>query len=337
MKEKLKAAVIGAGHMGRHHMRVYSELDDVELLAVVDTDLSKAEEYSRRYKCQAFSDVADVIGKVDIASVATPTVSHLKVAQILIENGIHVLIEKPLAKDTDEGRKIIELAKKHGVVVQVGHTERFNPVVEAIHKFEVTPQFIETHRISPFTFRSADIGVVFDIMIHDIDVVLSLVKSKVDKVDAVGVAVLGRNEDIANARLIFENGCVANLTASRLALKTERKIRVFSQEAYLSLDYQKRTGIIIKKSSNLDFLRLARERGLNDLAEVAGMDYSKLVKVEPLMLPDEEPLKAEVEDFIMAVRTGRMPKVPVEAGYAAIEVAERIVKSIKGHAWALDV
>ncbi len=172
-------------------------------------------------------------------------------------------------------------------------------------------------------------------MIHDIDVVLSLVKSKVSEVDAVGVAVLGENEDIANARLVFEDGCVANLTASRLALKTERKIRVFSQEAYLSLDYQKKTGVAIKKSANLDILKLAREKGIESLAELAGMDYSKLVRVEPLVLPDEEPLKAEILDFVKAVLTGTSPSVPVEAGYAALDIAERIVSSIEKHAWAI--
>jgi len=335
MTKKLRAAVVGAGHMGRHHVRVYSQLPQVELVGVVDANLQRGREMAQQYNCRAFADVSEVLDQIDIASVAVPTIYHLQVASPLIEAGKAVLIEKPLAVNSDECAKILELAKKYNVIVQVGHTERFNPVVRAMKRLEMHPRFIETHRISPFTFRSADIGVVLDMMIHDIDIVLSLVGRRPAQVEAVGVSVLGANEDIANARLTFDNGCVANLTASRLALKTERKIHVFSQEAYLSLDYQKKTGIAIKKDANADILQMAREKKIEDLAQLAGYDYSKLVKFEPIMITDEEPLRAELEAFVGAVMNQTEPEVTAEAGLAAVETAERIVKSIASHNWKL--
>ncbi len=332
---KLRAAVVGAGHMGKHHVRIYSQLPGVELVGVVDANAERAGEMAGQYHCRAFHDVAEILDNIDIVSIAVPTIYHLDVAAPLIEAGKAVLIEKPLAPDSAQARQILDLARKHNTIVQVGHTERFNPVVRAMRRLGIQPRFIETHRISPFTFRSADIGVVLDMMIHDIDIVLSLVGQCPSAVDAVGVAVLGSHEDIANARLTFPNNCVANLTASRLALKTERKIRVFSEQAYLSLDYQKKTGIAIKKDANADILKLAREKKIDDLAQLAGSDYTKLVKVEPIMITDEEPLRAEIESFIAAVQNHTEPEVSAEAGVAAVETAERIVASIKDHNWKL--
>lgn len=333
--KKLRAAVIGTGHMGRHHVRVYSEMPQVQLVGVVDANAERAAEMAGKFNCKPFTDISQVLDQIDIASVAVPTIHHLKVAEPLIRAGKALLIEKPLAPDSEQGRKILNLAREFHATVQVGHTERFNPVVRAMRRLEMTPRFIETHRISPFTFRSADIGVVLDMMIHDIDIVLSLVGKVPVNVDAVGVAVLGKFEDIANARLTFDDGCVANLTASRLALKTERKIRVFSNQAYLSLDYQKKTGVAIKKDANADILELARERKIDDLAQLANNDYSKLVKVEPIVITDEEPLRAELESFVNAVKSGSEPEVSAQAGLNAVETAERIVKSISEHNFKL--
>jgi len=276
-----------------------------------------------------------LLGRVQAVTVAVPTVAHLRVARPFLERGVAVLIEKPLAPDSTAARELHAVARRHNTLLQVGHTERFNPVVRAMHQMKVEPQFIETHRISPFTFRSADIGVVMDMMIHDIDIVLSLVRSRPARVDAVGVSVLARHEDIANARVTFETGCVANLTASRLALKTERKIRVFSQEAYLSLDYQKKQGLAIKKDANLDLLKLARERNAEDLSQLAGVDFGSMVKVEPLLVDDVEPLRAELQAFLRSVRTGEPPAVSAEEGAAAVELAERIVAAIKEHDWKI--
>jgi predicted dehydrogenase len=247
-----------------------------------------------------------------------------------------VLIEKPLAPNVADAEQIAELAARHNVLVQVGHTERFNPAVQAVERLGVQPKFIETHRISPFTFRSADIGVVFDMMIHDIDILLHLMRDEVVRVDAVGVNVLGPHEDIANARVSFRRGAVANLTASRLALKTERKLRVFAEKAYVSLDYQKKVGVAITLDRNLDVLKLAREKNIEDLSQMAGLDFGKMVHVEPLQIDDQDPLRTELETFVECVRTHKRPPVSVEDGVAAVRLAEQIVQSIATHAWDGD-
>jgi predicted dehydrogenase len=321
--------------MGRHHARVYHELPEAELLGVVDSDLARAQAIAAPYNVPALASIEPLLDKVKAVTVAVPTVAHLAVARPLLERGIAVLIEKPLAPDSETCRTLIESATRGRALLQVGHSERFNPVVRAMTRMQVRPQFIETHRISPFTFRSADIGVVMDMMIHDIDIVLSLVRARPARVDAVGVSVLARHEDICNARVTFEGGCVATLTASRLALKTERKIRIFSTEAYLSLDYQKKVGIAIKKDANLDLLKLAREKDASDLSQLAGVDFGSLVKVEPLQVDDVEPLRAEIQSFLTAVRTGSEPEVSAEDGAAAVDLAERIVAAVQEHDWKL--
>jgi len=331
----IPVAVVGTGHMGRHHVRVYHELPEAELVGIVDQNLERATELAEKFSTIRYDSIEPLLGKVKAVSVAVPTVAHLDVARPFLENGIAVLIEKPLAPDSATARQLLETARKHNTLLQVGHTERFNPVVQSMNQMQVAPQFIETHRISPFTFRSADIGVVMDMMIHDIDIVLSLVKAKPIQVEAVGVNVLATHEDIANARVTFEGGCVANLTASRLALKTERKIRVFSPEAYLSLDYQKKAGIAIKKDANLDLLKLARERNADDLSQLAGVDFGAMVKVEPLIVDDVEPLGAELQSFLNSLQTGTPPAVSAEDGAAAVELAERITQTIQKQNWQI--
>ena len=249
----LPVAVFGCGRMGRLHARVYSEMPSVRLAGVYDRDEAVAAETAQLYGGEVFKSPQEAVGKVKAATVAVPTVAHLEVAGPLLENGVACLIEKPLAKDAAEGRAIVELAAKHRALVQVGHIERFNPAVRSLRKLDIRPRFIEVTRISPLTFRSIDVGVVLDVMIHDIDIVLSLAGSTVERVDAQGVSIIGGGtggrpvEDICSARLTFANGCVANLTASRLALKTERRLRVFSPEAYVSLDYQKKYGILVRR------------------------------------------------------------------------------------------
>jgi predicted dehydrogenase len=331
----LRAAVIGLGRMGAHHARIYSSLEGVQLVALVDKRPEKGRELSAKYGGQVYERAEDIVGQVDLATIAVPTVYHLAAARPLIEAGIPVLIEKPLAPGVDEARQIVDLAARHKVVVQVGHTERFNPVVLAMQRMGILPKFIETHRISPFTFRSADIGVVADMMIHDIDIVLHLVGSPVEQIDAVGVSVLGPHEDVANVRVRFANNCVATLTASRLALKTERKIRVFSESAYLSVDYQKKSGVAIKLDANLDVLKLAREHNLEDLSQMGQLDFGKMVKVEPLVVNDVEPLRAELQAFIEAVQGKRPVAVSAEDGMAAVQLAADIVTEIKRHPWQL--
>jgi predicted dehydrogenase len=333
MKNPLKVAVVGVGHMGRNHARIYGELDACELVGVVDKDLDRARQVAGQHGGQAVSRFADLTTSVDAASVAVPTVYHAEVAIPLLERGIAVLVEKPLAPDAVSARQLVEAARKHGCLLQVGHSERFNPVVQAMLRMQVAPRFIETHRISPFTFRSADIGVVFDMMIHDIDIVLHLVRQRECTIDAVGVAVLGPYEDVANARIRFADQAVANLTASRLALKTERKIRVFCPSAYLSMDYQKKSGVAIKLADNLDLIRMAKERNFEDLSQMQALDFGSMLKVEPLAVDDVEPLRAEIGSFLESVRTGHGSGVSAEEGYAAVELAERITTAVRDQDW----
>lgn len=320
--------------MGRHHARVYSELPGCELVAIVDPVTDRAQKLVDQHGGQAFARVEDVRADLDAVTVAVPTVRHAEVAIPLMERGVDVLVEKPLAPDTASARQLLDASTRLGRVLQVGHSERFNPVVQAMLRMEVTPRFIEADRISPFTFRSADVGVVFDMMIHDIDIVLHLVRQRDYTIDAVGVSVLGPCEDVANARIRFANDTVVTLTASRLALKTERRIRMFAPTAYITMDYQRKTGIAIKLSDNIDLIRLMRERNYEDLSQFAAQfDYSSMIKVEPLEVSDVEPLRAEIESFLNASRVGGSAAVSAEDGYAAVEMAERITEMVRQQDW----
>lgn len=333
---KIRTAVIGAGKMGTIHAKVYSSLPQSKLVAVVDTDISKAKSLARKYKCSAFADCGDVLGKVEAITIATPTTGHYELAKLFIENGVAVLIEKPLASDVGQGREIVELAKNRGVVAAVGHSERCNPVVQAMKRLEISPRFIESTRISPYPFRSTDIGVVLDVMIHDIDIILSLAASKVEKVDAVGIGVIDpEKEDICNARISFENGCIANVTASRLALKTERKVRVFSRQAYLSLDYFGKTGTIIKADTdNIELINKIRQFKQGGMFNLLKTDWTKLVHYEKLQIDDKEPLRLEQESFLKAVADKKLkPEVSAEEGLAALQCAEMILECVKKHKW----
>lgn len=338
-KNTIPVAVIGGGRMGGHHVRTYTKLPQAELLAVVEPDAERAETLADEFGCAAIASVEELLlefPQVRAVSVAVPTAHHPLVSLPLIERGIACLVEKPLAATSDEGRTIMDAANANNVVVQVGHTERFNPAVRAVTAMDICARFMEVDRISPMTFRSLDVGVVMDMMIHDLDIVLSLAKSPLVKVDAAGVTVLGEHEDIANARLVFANGCVANLTASRLALKTERKLRIFSDNAYVSLNYQKRSGVIIQRSANEQELDRVREQ-IEAGADLTDLDYSELVQVEELQMDladgQADPLTAELSSFLQAVETGSTPQVDAEAGLAAVEAAERVVDAIKAHQW----
>jgi predicted dehydrogenase len=331
---KIRTAVVGAGKMGGIHAKVYSQLPDCELVAVVDLDANKAGELAGKYGCLACTECEQILDKVDAVTIATPTVTHMKLAKIFLRQRIPVLIEKPLASSVREGRKIVSLARRYDTVVAVGHSERCNPVVQAMKRLGIEPKYIEAHRVSPYPFRSTDVGVVLDIMIHDIDIVLSLAASKVKRVDAVGVSVIEGPEDICNARIVFDNGCIANLTASRLALKTERRVHVFSRQAYLSVDYLKKSGIIIKTDPNanvVDWIKQQRENGDVDLTSANWLD---LLHIEQLQIDDKEPVRLEQEAFLRAVRDRSFtPEVSAEEGLAALKCAQMIVARVKRHRW----
>jgi predicted dehydrogenase len=326
----LAVGVIGCGRMGQLHARVYSQMPQVRLVGMYDADRDVAVATREKFGGEVFDSVEELAERVQAVTIAAPTAFHAAVAEPLLRRRIACLIEKPLAKDVDEARQIVAWAKEHNAVVQVGHIERFNPIVRSMSKLTVEPRFIEVIRISPLTFRSIDVGVVLDVMIHDIDIVLQLARSTVAKIDAVGVSVIGGVEDICNARLTFENGCVANMTASRLALKTERKLRVFSSDAYVSIDYQKKHGIIARKTDNLAAIRDAvasiRSGEVEDLSQI---NFMELVNVEELEINDDvEPLRAELEAFVASVTSGAPVEVSAEDGLAAVEIATRIVEAI---------
>ena len=330
--KRLRTAVVGAGKMGKIHAKVYSQLEQSELVAVIDIDSKKAEALAGQYNCRFFTDCRDILGKVDAVTIASPTIYHLELAEIFIKNGIAVMIEKPLASTVEEGRRIVELSKQYNTVVAVGHSERCNPVAQAMKRLDIEPKFIEANRISPYPFRSTDVGVVLDVMIHDLDIILSLASSKIKKIDAVGVCVMGDKEDICNARIVFENGCIANVTASRLALKTERKVRVFSRQAYLSIDYYKKSGIVIKADPNVDVVKWVREHKEAGDLDLLSVNWPDLLHIEELVIDDKEPLRLEQEAFLRAAsdRSFR-PEVSAEEGLAALECAEMILTAIEKH------
>jgi predicted dehydrogenase len=318
--------------MGRLHARTYAQMPEVKLVGVYDADPAAAAAAAAEYHCRALAQPQDVVAEVAAVTIATPTQFHAAVAEPLLARGIACLIEKPLARDTDECQRIVDWSKRYGATVQVGHIERFNPAVRALRKLDLKPRFIEAIRISPLTFRSLDVGVVLDMMIHDLDVVLKLADSPLADVQASGVSVTGGAEDVCNARLTFQNGCVANVTASRLALKTERKLRAFARDAFVSVDYAKRSGAVVRKGGNLAAIRdaVARIRR-GDVRDLAQLNYSDMVKVEPLATEPLDPLRTQLESFVAAVRERRAPEVTAEDGLAAVAAAQRIVAAMAPH------
>ncbi len=300
---KLRAGVAGSGSMGRNHARCYSLIEDVELTAVYDADLERAQAVADEFGGKAVDSLEALAEACDLASVAVPTVAHLEVGGSLMKHGVHVLMEKPIAPSVEEARQLVELAEEHDRILQIGHIERFNPVMRELEAKLNHPKFIESHRLSPFPNRSIDIGVVLDLMIHDLEIILHLVKSPVASIDAVGVPVLMKSEDIANARLRFENGCVANVTASRISPERLRKIRVFQDDGYLSLDYQEQSGEMFWKEG--------------------GAIQKARVEVEK-----DEPLKLELNAFVESVRDGKTPAVTGKQGADALAIALEITRQI---------
>jgi predicted dehydrogenase len=300
----LRVAVIGVGHLGRHHARIFSALPGAQLVAVVDTNRGRAEEIARTVNTQAFFDARELAGKVDAVTIAVPTEGHRDIALPFLKAGIPVLVEKPMARTLDEADELISAAANSSVALAVGQTERFNPAVDAARPLLVDPRFIEVHRLGTFPDRSLDIDVVFDLMIHDLDVVLSLVKADVESIEAVGVPVLTGRVDIANVRLRFANGCIANLTASRISRDRVRKIRFFQPAAYLSIDYA---------AQKIELWRLVK--GAGPMPSIEGGEV-------PVV--NEEPLKRELADFVDAIVSKRAPLVDGHQGRRALALAQRI-------------
>ena len=331
----LRVAVVGAGAFGRNHLRVYRELQDagreVELVAVVDQSAAVAAEAAAKFGVPGFDSIAaclSSVGRLDAASVCVPTVHHWTAAEPLLAGGLDLLVEKPLAANLADADRILELARKHQRIVQAGHLERFNPAVTAARRHLHRPMFFEAHRLSIFTPRSLDVDVVLDLMIHDLDIVLSLVASPVREVRAVGLPVLSNKVDIANVRLEFENGCVANFTASRVSTERVRKLRFFQPHQYLSLDFARQDLLLIDvaAAAGMDPAQLAA------LAQAAGQHPSAGLSLSKVAVEQGEPLRLEIESFLTAVRERSVPVVSGKDGRAALALALEINRAIADHA-----
>jgi len=333
----LRIAVVGAGAFGRNHLRVYRELQDaghdLELVAVVDHDPVIAAEAAAKFGISGFDSVASclsAVGALDAASVCVPTVHHAEAATPLLAAGVDLLVEKPLAANLADADRILELARAHGRIVQTGHLERFNPAVTAARRHLHRPMFFEAHRLSVFTPRSLDVDVVLDLMIHDLDIVLSLVASPVREVRAVGLPVLSNKVDIANVRLEFENGCIANFTASRVSTERVRKLRFFQPHQYLSLDFARQDLLMIDvaAAAGMDAAQLA---AIAQAAQ-AGQHPSAGLSLTKVPVEQGEPLRLEIESFLNAVRTRATPLVSGADGRAALALALEINRAIAAHA-----
>ena len=313
----MRTAVVGVGYLGRFHAEKYAAHPEAQLVAVVDVDGRRAHEIARALGVEAVTDHRALIGRVDCASIAVPTNGHFAVARDLLEGGVDVLVEKPVTTTVDEAKALVELAVRGGRVLQVGHLERFNPAVLALEGIVTQPRFIECHRLAPFTDRGTDVDVVLDLMIHDLDVILSMVHSPLRAVEAVGVPVLTTSVDIANARLRFANGCIANVTASRVSLKRERKLRIFQADAYVAVDYGERRVRICRREPDAE-------------------GQTALV-LEEREVPEGDALELEIDAFLRAVRDREPPPVSGWDGLRALEVAHVIRESLETEVRAAQV
>nr|WP_041745545.1 Gfo/Idh/MocA family oxidoreductase [Coraliomargarita akajimensis] len=300
---KIRCGVVGTGYLGQHHARIYAALETTELVGIVEADDARADEICKLYGCERFASPAALAEACDAVSVVVPTDRHAEVAVPLLEGGCHLLIEKPLCTSLEEAEQILNAAKAAGSIVQVGHIEHYNPVMGYLENAVTAPKFITADRLAPFNPRGTEVGVVLDLMIHDLGVILALVKSPVKSVEAVGVNVLSPSEDIANARITFENGCVANINTSRVSMKKVREIRVFQPANYLSLDFMNQSGHFLRKE---------------------GFELHR----EEIPIEKDEPLKLELESFAQVVRETGKPKVGAELGKSALELAIQITELI---------
>ena len=316
----IKTAVIGVGNLGQHHARVYTELQDCRLIGVVDADGARARDIARKHKCDFFTDPKDLLGLVDAVSIVVPTAGHFDIAAEFLRRGVHCLLEKPMTETLEQADALLAIAEKSGAVIQVGHIERFNPAIRAIQNHKGQPLFIEAHRMGPYNVRNTDTGVVLDLMIHDLDIVQDLVGRPVVSVEAVGIPVLSHTEDIANVRPNFEGGCVANLTASRVTTSSQRKIRIFTREAYLSVDYLKREVKVYRLKEGADPSQASSLIGL-----------SKMVAIETLPIRDGEQLKLELESFISAIKNGEHPEVTGRHGRMALDLGLQVQAKLAEH------
>ena len=330
----LKLAVIGTGHLGRIHARLAKGLENVELVGIVDPVPAARNAVAEEVGAQPFADHRELIGQIDGAIVATPTATHHEVGMDLLRSGVHVFVEKPIAFDVAQADQLIDTARENGLVLQVGHVERFNPAFRRIQPHVNEPKFIEAKRLSSFPFRSTDIGVVLDLMIHDIDIILSLVRSPVKSVEALGVAVMGAHEDTANARIHFENGCVASITASRVSYHTERSMQIWSSDSFAAVDFGLRNTTLVEPREDILQRRFSLDaltgEEMNHLKQHL---FDELLKKETIEGAEGNAILEEQRDFADSILSARMPLVSGEAGRDALILAQQIVHQIEHHAW----
>jgi predicted dehydrogenase len=334
----LRAAVIGVGSFGRHHARIFDEMPerDVRLVGLVDIDLLGPRSVAEALRVPLVDRLEGLSEDVDLVSVAVPTTAHRAVAEPLLRRGVHCLVEKPIAGSTADARALVAAADGSGACLQVGLVERFNPVTEALDRLGDKPVYVEVHRLAPFPARALDVGVVMDLMIHDLDIVNHLVGEEAGDVRAVGVSVGGRHEDVANARMTFPSGCVANVTASRVSDQRMRRIRIFTRRGYLSLDYDRREARIVRPRRRIprwdaQVADLARRPAELDDGRTSGRRpaFEELLRTERLPIRDGEPLRAEIESLVRAVRLGQRPSVGGADGLRALDLAERILADLR--------
>jgi predicted dehydrogenase len=331
---RVRMGVIGVGHLGKEHARILAELPDVDLVGVADVNAEQAQTVARRCGTQAYGTYWPLLKCVDAATIVVPTSHHFAIAHEFLRHGIPLLVEKPLAANLDQAGALVELANRRGVLLQVGHIERFNPAFEALQSRPLQPKFVECERLGPFSGRSTDIGVVLDLMIHDLDILLTLVGAPVCSVEAIGVSLFGEHEDVANARLTFANGCVANVTASRASPAPVRRLRLWAPEGYARLDFGRRRLTLVQPSEQL------RHHGLGlaqwDPATFARLKehlFGRHLQVLDLDCRGGDQLTRELQHFVSCVQTGERPRVSGEDGRAAIALATRILESIRTHHW----
>ncbi len=322
----LKIGVLGIGHLGKIHLKCIELSEIYELVGFYDPNDQAAQQAIETTGIRRFDTLQDLFSAVDVVDIVTPTTTHFEMASQAIQAGKHIFIEKPITRTVEEAEELIKLAQEFKVKAQVGHVERFNPALLALEDIELNPMFIEAHRLAVFNPRGTDVSVILDLMIHDLDIVLSTVKSEVKFISASGVAVVSNTPDIANARLEFENGCVANLTASRISLKQMRKVRLFQKDAYISLDFlEKQAQIVRLYEQNADNLP-------TDAKNMIELDTTNGKKLIHVYMPDIEPvnaIKMELETFAQSIVQNTTPKVPLEDGYKALKVAQEIVEEIE--------
>jgi predicted dehydrogenase len=336
--QTIRVAVLGVGSLGQHHARIYSELErtgQLRFAGIYDANINTAKRVAARHAVSIFPSISEAAENSDALNIATPTTTHFEIAKPLLARGKHVFVEKPMTDNSAQAAELVQMAREKNCVLQVGHVERFNPVFKYLQTAASRPGFVECHRLSPYPARSTDIGVVLDLMIHDLDIVLAFVKSPLTSVDAVGIPVLSRSEDIANARLRFANGCVANLTVSRVSPERMRKIRVFSggeTPCYISLDYQAQEGFIYRiaregeqESSGLAKLLALAGGHATIVSEFAG----KRIVREPVPIAKDEPLKLELQHFVQCVRERHTPVVSGESAKRALDLAFEITRQIQ--------